>query len=162
MDDDDSRRVQLPLRMRAGLHGRLLAAAQKNDLSLNLEITQRLQRGLDDEEHGLQLFRDEDNRIMCEVLLRLLRGCEIRAKKRWTKDPKILVEALRIYQRTLELSPVLFGKVPEKLRDAADYAALRFIEELIEGERARQAESREDETAAAESRRGEGAGRGFA
>jgi hypothetical protein len=132
--DGDDERIQMPLRLPKGLRRRLEAEAKVFGFTLNTVIVSILKGSLDDRERGLELYGDEETRVAVEVLLRILRALERREKKRFTKNPKILVEALRIYARSIELTPMLVGMAPTRtLRDRIDLAALEFIEEIVAG-----------------------------
>jgi len=58
----------------------------------------------------------------------------------------------------------MMGKVPDRLRDATDHMAFTMLDVMLEGELARQKESREQQASggAAERHGDEGSERGFA
>jgi hypothetical protein len=130
---DETQRVQVGLRMREWLRERLETEAKRHDVSLNTEITARVETTLRDEELGGTIFRDRATYVLLDEFARLLRFTEHNRGKRWTEDRPTLLLALRIFQRLVEMAPKIMARdFPESLRDMTNQIAFAELERLIE------------------------------
>jgi len=161
---DERERVQIGLRGSESLRRRLQAAAERNGYSLNGEIVWRLEASLRDERLGEVIFADRTTYAYADFFVRLLRAHSLVSGKDWRTDQATMLKAIDILRRYVEIAPeAMMGKVPDRLRDATDHMAFTMLDVMLEGELARQKESREQASGGAAERHGdEGSERGFA
>ena len=99
-------RVQTGLRINENLRAKLEAAAQRNGLSFNGEIVQRLERSLQDEAHGGVVFGDHETFSLLSLFARFVRATEEVEKRRWTDDPEgreVLLKAIRRFEELVKM-----------------------------------------------------------
>jgi hypothetical protein len=100
-------RVQTGLRINENLRAKLEAAAQRNELSFNGEVVQRLERSLQDEVHGGVVFGDHATFSLLSLFARFVRATEEVEKRRWT-DPEgreVLLKAIRRFEELVKVWP---------------------------------------------------------
>jgi hypothetical protein len=122
-------KATLGVRASPALKRLLQAAADRADRSLSAEMELRLEASFHDDRLGAAVFRDHATFALADEFVRVLRAVEITAGKSWSEDPQILLQALDVFRRFIEIAPeALAGSALEGLSGPTDAMALALLD----------------------------------